>query len=212
MGVQLVMTHPATPPAPAHPAAVEASTVVRAQRGDDEARNELARSCQRQAFRYALHLIGNPEDARDVAQDATLRFFASLGRFDASRPVRPWLLRIVRNLIRDRARRRRVRAAEVAQPVLEDLILEPVDPAPDPEATTARREMQVVVWQALLELTLAHREVLALRDYMDLSYDEIAVALKIPRGTVMSRLHRARHQLRDLVLERLGQRREVPDA
>jgi len=195
-----------------HPAGTEASTVLRAQRGDDEARNELARSCQRQAYRYALHLTANPEDARDVAQDATLRFFASLGRFDASRPVRPWLLRIVRNLIRDRARRRRARPAEVAQPASEGVILEAVDLAPDPEATTARREMQVVVWQALLELSLPHREVLALRDYMDLSYDEIAIALKIPRGTVMSRLHRARRQLRDLVLGRLGQRQEVSRA
>lgn len=180
----------------------EARTVIRAQQGDDTARNELARLCQRQAFLFALQLSGNREDALDVAQDAMLRFFGALPRFDPSRPVRPWLLRIVRNLIYDRARRRRVRPAE-ATGTDPEIVIEPVDQRLDPEALAARHQLQRLVWSAVQELSNEHREVVALRDYLDLSYQEIASVLKIPRGTVMSRLHRARQNLRQLVFARL---------
>ena len=80
-------------PAPAAVAAalpVESSIVVLAQQGEAAALDELARSCRQQAYVFALQLIGNPDDALDVAQDAMVRFFRSLGRFDPTRPVRPW--------------------------------------------------------------------------------------------------------------------------
>ncbi len=188
------------PPSTPVPAAAGERRVVRlAKDGDEAARDELARSCQRTAFVFALQLTGNREDALDLSQEAMVRFFGSLARFDHRRPLRPWLLRIVRNLVRDRARRRRVRRIEtlMAEP---DLVLAaPPDPQPSPEATAARHEVQAMVWRALQELPDHYREVLALRDYMDLSYDEIATALSIPRGTVMSRLHRARRLLRERV-------------
>jgi RNA polymerase sigma-70 factor (ECF subfamily) len=144
-----------------------------------------------------------------VAQDAMLRFFRSLGRFDASRPVRPWLLRIVRNLIRDRGRRQRVRKTESLEPEDGVLRFEPRDPAPGPEALAERRQLQTMLWECLTELPDEFREVIVLRDYQDLAYAEIAEALKIPRGTVMSRLHRARRRLRELVRQRQRRTGEV---
>jgi RNA polymerase sigma factor (sigma-70 family) len=176
----------------------EAQTVILAQRGEADALDELARSCRQQAYVFALQLIGHPDDALDVAQDAMVRFFRSLGRFDSSRPVRPWLLRIVRNLVRDRARRLRVRRIESLEPADEDALrFEPVDDAPDPEALASRHELQALVWKCLQRLHPRYREVLVLRDYQDLSYADIATTLKIPRGTVMSRLHRARRLLQE---------------
>ena len=177
----------------------EAQTVILAQRGEADALEELARSCRHQAYVFALQLIGHPDDALDVAQDAMVRFFRSLGRFDPSRPVRPWLLRIVRNLVRDRARRLRVRRTESLEPADDALRFEPRDDAPDPEAMATRRELQALVWKCLKELHPRYREVLVLRDYQDLSYADIAMTLKIPRGTVMSRLHRARRLLQEEV-------------
>jgi RNA polymerase sigma-70 factor (ECF subfamily) len=178
----------------------EAQTVILAQRGEVEALEELARNCRQQAYVFALQLIGHPDDALDVAQDAMVRFFRSLGRFDPSRPVRPWLLRIVRNLVRDRARRLRVRRIESLEPADEDALrFEPRDDAPDPEALATRRELQALVWKCLQELHPRYREVLVLRDYQDLSYADIATTLRIPRGTVMSRLHRARRLLQEEV-------------
>ena len=202
-------------PAPAAAAAnlpVEHRTVVLAQRGEVAALDELARSCRQQAYVFALQLIGNPDDALDVAQDAMVRFFRSLERFDATRPVRPWLLRIVRNLIRDRARRNRIRRTESLEPADDNTLrFEPRDDSPDPEALAVRHQLQKVVWGCLQELPPRYRETLVLRDYHDLTYAEIASTLKIPRGTVMSRLHRARRLLYDLVHERQRSTGEVRD-
>ena len=191
----------------------ESQTVVLAQRGETAALDELARSCRQQAYVFALQLIGNPDDALDVAQDAMVRFFRSLGRFDSTRPVRPWLLRIVRNLIRDRARRNRIRRTESLEPADDDALrFEPRDESPDPEALAERRQLQRLVWECLQELPTQYRETLVLRDYQDLAYAEIASTLNIPRGTVMSRLHRARRLLHDLVRDKQRSTGEVRDA
>lgn len=197
------------PVAAAAPSPAEAQVVVLAQRGEEAALDELARSCRQQAYVFALQLLGNPDDARDVAQDAMVRFFRSLARFDPARPVRPWLLRIVRNLVRDRGRRLRVRRTESLEPDEGVLRFEPRDQSPDPEALAARRQLQALVWQCLQELPPGHREVLVMRDYQDMPYAEIAAALKVPKGTVMSRLHRARRQLHDLVRQRQRRTGEV---
>jgi len=203
-------------PAPAVLAAdlpVESRTVVLAQHGETAALDELARNCRQQAYVFALQLIGNPDDALDVAQDAMVRFFRSLARFDPTRPVRPWLLRIVRNLVRDRARRNRIRRTESLEPADEDALrFEPRDESPDPEAQSVRHELQRLVWECLQELPSSYREVLVLRDYQDLAYADIASTLNIPRGTVMSRLHRARRLLHDLVHDRQRSTGEVRDA
>jgi RNA polymerase sigma-70 factor, ECF subfamily len=89
------------------------------------------------------------------------------------------------------------------------LRFEPRDQSPDPEALAARRQLQALVWQCLQELPPGHREVLVMRDYQDMPYAEIAAALKVPKGTVMSRLHRARRQLHDLVRQRQRRTGEV---
>lgn len=195
------------PAAPLELSAIETVMVRAAQAGDPEARNQLARSCHRVAYLFALQLTGQRDDAQELSQDAMLRFFASLARFDADRPLRPWLLRIVRNLARDRARRLRVRRVEPLEPADDGLLIDPIDPRPSPEEAAGREEIQHELWIAVRSLPRKHREVVALRDYLDLSYDEIATVLRVPRGTVMSRLHRARSRLREQLGGRL--RKEV---
>jgi RNA polymerase sigma-70 factor (ECF subfamily) len=171
-------------------------TVRAAQAGDLEAREELARASQRAAYLFALHLTGHREDALELAQDAMLRLFGSLARFDARRPLRPWLLRIVRNLARDRARRLKVRRTEPLEREGDLVRVEPTDTSPNPEQLATHNELRRVLWRAVGQLPARYREVVALRDYMDLTYAEIAQTLKIPTGTVMSRLHRGRTLLR----------------
>lgn len=196
---------PQTSPPLAEPApADDRRTVELAGQGDHEARERLARACQFQAYRFALQLTSNQDDALDVAQEAMVRFFQSLHRFDTSRPVRPWLLRIVRNLVHDLRRRQKVRRADSLDDDTAAVLVEPSAPGPGPEALAERHELQRLVWLELQGLPPRYREVLVLRDYLDMPYAEIVFVLRAPRGTVMSRLHRGRLMLRRAVLTRLG--------
>ncbi|MGB3563906.1 MAG: sigma-70 family RNA polymerase sigma factor [Thermoanaerobaculia bacterium] len=180
----------------------EAEVVSQAQAGDEEACEALAVRFRRPAYLLALQLLGNPDDALDVAQDSLIRFFTTLGRFDGQRPVLPWLLTIVRNRARDLQRRHRVRRTESLDTVVESPRL--TDLRRNPELETYQRELQRKIWQGLSRLDAARREILVLRDFQDLSYAEIAEILDIPVGTVMSRLHRARKELRSVLEEELG--------
>ena len=174
-------------------------TVRLAQTGDDSAREELAVYCRRIAYIFALQNSGDRHEAQDLAQDAVLRFFLALDRFHIDRPVKPWLLTILRNLIRDRARRRRTRRFEALS--LDEIVVEPRDPAAGPESLAALHEMQQLLWRSMQELSTSDREIITLREYLDVSYEDIATTLGIPRGTVMSRLHRARRRLAAIITE-----------
>ncbi len=188
----------------------EPELIVRAQEGDTEAREVLARRYRLPAYRLAMQLLGRREDAKDVAQDAMMRFFSSLDRFEAERPVLPWLFRIVHNRVRDLERRRRRRRVESLDRAMETGGREPAAVAPDPELEARRRQLQRHIWQALSTLSSAQREILVLREYQDLSYAEIAAVLGIPKGTVMSRLHAARCSLRERLQRFARQQDSVP--
>lgn len=203
MAVSVAMSLPLPVPQP--------HMVRLAQAGDDASREALAAYCRKVAFVFALQGCRDRQEAQDLAQDAVLRFFSALDRFQADRPVKPWLLTILRNLIRDRARRRKARRMDALS--LSDAIVEPTDPTPNPESIAQRHQLQKTVWRALHELSPADREIVTLRDYLDLSYDEIAATLGIPRGTVMSRLHRARRRLGSILKgEGATRSEEVHDA
>ncbi len=180
--------------------------IDRARAGDRSAQEELAATHRHSAYLLALHLLGNQDDALDIAQDAMLRFFSSLNRFDRRRPVKPWLFQIVRNCVHDLRRRRRVRLHQSLDSKRDDdqpYSLELVDATMDPERDAKKAQLRAKVWHSLSKLSPAMREILVLRDYHDLSYSEIAATLCIPLGTVMSRLHGARKQLRQVVQEDL---------
>ena len=179
---------------PAALGSIDTELVIQARSGVAEAREELARRYREPAYLLGLQLTGNREDALDVAQEALLRFFATLDRFQEARPVRPYLLRIVRNQAMDLWRRRRVRRAESLD--AGELPRQIADDRPGPEESARRAELRRQVWRAVAGLPPAKREILVLRDYHDLSYAEIARVLRIPIGTVMSRLHAARKALR----------------
>lgn len=194
--------HALAPPLnPAAPAPSDDELVARAWSGGAEAREELARRHRNSAYLLALQLLGNRDDALDVAQDAMLRFFTTLGRIEPGRAVRPWLLAIVRNQARDFWRRQRVRRTESIDADADGLVSQVVDGAPDPEEEATRADLRRRVWRAMATLGADHREIVVLRDFHGLSYDELAQAIGIPIGTVMSRLHAARQRLRERLVE-----------
>ncbi len=191
----MILSEPAVSPTSR---ASEVELVTRARTGDGAAQTELAERHRQALFFLALQLMGNRDDAMDVAQEALLRFFKNLHRFDCRRPVRPWLFQIVRNRVVDLYRRKRVRRHESLDATDPEgqATIELIDTTVDPERDAARSELRVRILEALNELSPIQREILVLRDYQDLAYAEIAETLEIPIGTVMSRLHGARKRLR----------------
>ena len=143
------------------------------------------------AFNYARWLTHNDAEAEDVVQDAcvrAMRFFPSLRDADA----RGWLLAIVRNTWYTRAAKRSARWETVD---VKDTSDEPADHALGPEGLLLQQHAVSRVRQALDELPVDFREVIVLREIEGFSYKEIAEVIKIPIGTVMSRLARARERL-----------------
>ena len=188
---------PSTPAATA--AATDADLVARTRRGDREAADALARRCRRPAYLLALQLLRDPDDALDVAQDALLRLFTTLHRVEPGRPIRPWLSAIVRNRARDLMRRRKVRRAAPLVSDDPETGVELIDHSPGPADHAERAELKARIWRALGTLSEGQREILVLRAFQDLKYDGIAAVLRLPIGTVMSRLHRARKALREVL-------------
>ncbi len=166
-----------------------------ARAGDLDARETLAQRYRQPAYLLALQMLSNLDDAMDVTQDAMLRFFTTLGSFDSERRVQPWLFTIVRNQVRDLWRRRQRRPGDSA-PDADSLTSQLVSSGPSPEADLRRQQLREEVWRALAKLPAEKREIIVLRDFHDLAYNDIAQVLGIPIGTVMSRLHGARRQLR----------------
>jgi RNA polymerase sigma-70 factor, ECF subfamily len=170
----------------------DAELIERAQRGEVTPYEELVRRYQDVAVRTA-HLISPDGDAEDAAQEAFVKAYAALGRFRTGSPFRPWLLRIVANEARNR-RRSAGRRANLALRAAEDR--RPDDAAPSPESAVLASERRATLLAALNALRDDDREVISARYFLDLSENETAEALGIPRGTVKSRLSRALERMR----------------
>ena len=141
------------------------------------------------AHALAIQILGNTDDAADAVQDAFATILAHPEKYDARKgPLKPWFMRVVRNRCLDMLRRRRGGDAEV------DQLAHPGD---GPEQVMADAQTSDAIRTALRSLPRDKGEIVVLRDYLDLSYAEIADALDIAPGTVMSRLHRARLALKE---------------
>jgi RNA polymerase sigma-70 factor (ECF subfamily) len=167
----------------------------RARRGDREAFAELVTRHQDGLYTMALRLLGRPEDACDVVQETFMRAYVNLPKLRGV-SVRAWLYRVALNAGND-VHRRRARRPEDALERDDGKILDLPDPALGPDAIAEGRERARVVREALLALPVDYRTAVVLRDVNQLSYEEIAEALRVPLGTVKSRLSRARAMLAD---------------
>src|SRR5262249_44254610 len=157
------------------------------------------------AYNLAYWLVRNNADAQDVVQDAYLRAFKAYGQFNGG-DIRPWLLTIVRN-VAYRWLSVRKRGANVVS--IEDALagrdgekgptFEPASDEPSAEDLLISDGERSLVRRALAELTPSFREVIVLREFEGLSYQDIASVIGVPAGTVMSRLSRARDQLKDVL-------------
>lgn len=169
----------------------------KAKRGDHSAFAELVDKYRDKIYAYLYRMVGNREDALDLAQETFLRVFSNLRNFQVGQPFRPWLYRIATNLAIDHLRRRRPTIALDAPLVDgEPLRLELVEQGPGPAEQHEQAELAAYLAQKVAELPPNYRSVILLRHGHDLSYQEIADILQVPVSTVKTRLFRAREALR----------------
>ena len=186
---------------------VDRDLVVRARDGNHEAFTEIVVAYQRRVYGVALRMTRRHEVADDIAQDTFIRAYRSLDRFELGRPLGPWLSKIAVNLsinyLNGPARREQALYTEGTP---EGPLLTPNDPRPNRETVESNplrnllsSDFASALARAVSKLTPEHRAVFLLKVDEGLRYDEIAEALDISRGTVMSRLFRARAHLKKLL-------------
>ncbi len=165
--------------------------------GRREAFGQLVERYQHRLYHGLLHALGSAEDAQDVAQDAFVNAFEKLASFKGQAAFYSWLFRIALNAgVSAKRKTRRMTASVEAR--REATGLEPTDDDPSNEPSHAMHvsDRQRLVRQALSELSDEFRTALVLKEMDGMSYEEIATVVDVPLGTVRSRIHRARLELR----------------
>ena len=171
----------------------ERDWIQHARQGDAQAWELLVQTHQQPIFRLAYLLLGDADDAEDVAQETFIRAYHALGSFDSSRPLRPWLLRITTNLSHN-WRRSAGRYVSALQNLLRR------EPPPSTASQQADQQLEAdLLWQAVKRLSQPDQQVLYLRFFLDCSEMETAEVLNVAVGTVKSRQHRALARLRGVL-------------
>lgn len=199
---------PAKPESAAE-SAYDATLVIRFNNGDESAFVEIMERYHNRLFSLAHNLLRNAADAEEIVQDAFIRAHRGLGNFRGDSSLATWLYRITLNLSRNRYwyffRRRRQDSLSMDKPLTDDSdatfsdLIAASDADPAHETTT--NEFVDLVSACMDKLEPSHREILTMRNVLDLPYDEIARALRINVGTVKSRIARARDNLRKLLAD-----------
>jgi RNA polymerase sigma-70 factor (ECF subfamily) len=185
-------------------ASAEAALVQRCTSGDEAACAALVEAHQRMVVLLAVNLLGDREEALDLAQEVFLRVFRTLHRFKGQSALKTWIYRIVVNQARNRQRlwRRRHRSEQVPLDVHVATHGEPPSvPGLRPDTLLAQKELAARLQAALDALPFDQRTAIVLREVDGLSYEELAFSLGVAVGTVKSRLTRARQALREALRE-----------
>jgi RNA polymerase sigma-70 factor (ECF subfamily) len=189
----------------------DAEAVRRARGGDPGAFEQLVVAHQRRVFNVAYRILGDREEAIELAQEVFIQAHRSLGQFRGEARFGSWLLAITVNQCRNRLklwqRRARSKHDSLSEPIGEEgssLRRELPDPAPSAIETLEGRQLEDLVRSELQQVDEEYRTVLVLREVQGVAYEEIARMLGVPIGTVKSRLHRGRTELRDLIRRRLA--------
>ena len=183
---------PADQPA-ASPDAVE-TLIQRCLQGDQHAWDLIVRQYWRKVFNVAYKFVGKHDEAEDLTQDIFLKIFKSLDTFDRRANFQTWLISVSRNLCIDHYRSVR-KERETIDRGVDAADLAPASPDAGPIAALEQRDRVVLLRQAMAALPETLRTAVLLRDIQELSYQEIADKLRLPEGTVKSRINRGRTEL-----------------
>lgn len=177
----------------------EIAVMQRCRRGSKAAFEAIVRKYMKDAYFIALGLVGNREDALDLSQEAFIRAYCNIRRFNPRWGFFPWFYQILRNLCFNHLRKKRAEQGRS----LEELGGQEVAVGGGdwfaPEVLAERNETKERVWNAIGRLDDKHREVIILRHFRNLSYEQIARNLFCSKGTVMSRLYYGRKKLKEIL-------------
>ena len=186
--------------------------VSRCKQGDLNAYEELVDKYQKKMLNISYRMVGSYEDACEIVQDAFVSAYKSIRGFEGKSRFSTWLYTIVVNLSRNRLKQLRTRShhegLSMDEPVLREdgiLHLEVASDDPPVDERLEQKELQRKVQDCVRALDEEYREVVVLRDINGFSYGEIRDMLRIPEGTVKSRLSRAREALKDCLKKVLGE-------
>jgi len=178
--------------------------VAAAQAGESGAFGTLVERHRRAVYGLALRMLQDPPAAEDAAQEALVKAYRALGRYEGRGRFRPWLLTLTANLCVDQLRRRR--GGEVSlEAAAEESGLEPADAGPGPEQEAERSHMAGLLERAIGKLPVAQRLVVTMVYMNGVSFEEAAEGLGIPIGTAKSHAHRGRAALRRMLSPHLAE-------
>ncbi|MGE5632629.1 MAG: sigma-70 family RNA polymerase sigma factor [Caulobacteraceae bacterium] len=180
---------------------LEKLLIKKSKSGDIESFELLISSYDKKAYNIALRMMGNEEDAKDMAQEALIRVFKAVKDFKEQSSFSTWLYRIVTNVCLDELRRRKKEKTVSLENTVEtdsgEMRLEVCSDKETPENVYERLEQRQLIKDAIKELNEEYRSVIILRDIQGFSYEEISSMLDCSLGTIKSRINRARSALRD---------------
>lgn len=186
---------------------LEKLLIGKSKSGDIDAFEKLIGQYEKRAYNIALRIMGNEEDAKDMAQEALIRIYKSIKAFKEQSSFSTWLYRIVTNVCLDELRKRKNVRTVSADGTIEtedgEMHLEVCIDSETPETVYEKRERKELIVNTIGELNEEHRSVIVLRDIQGFSYEEIAAMLDLSLGTVKSRINRARQALKDKLSVRL---------
>ncbi len=176
----------------------DAKLMVQIRKGNQSAMWELVERYKIKAYHLALGMVGNKDEAFDISQEAFIRVHKSAGKFNQDHRFFPWFYSIIANLCKDCLRRRSKWDSKQVDLDDNDFLLVTET---NPEKIILKKEAARNLRKAIMLLDFSSREIIMLKHFRDLSYDAIAEMLKIPKGTVMSRLYYARRKLAEILGE-----------
>ena len=182
----------------------EKNLVEKSAGGDIDAFETLIQSHQKKVYNIALRMTKNPEDAQELSQDAFVRAFIAIKKFRGDSSIATWLYRITMNVCTDFLRKRnKASVISIEQSVYESQqTMQLADNEPGPDEISEKNQLKKLVKEAMDLLPPEHRQVLILRDLLDMTYKDIANTLSINEGTIKSRINRARENLKKVITSR----------
>jgi RNA polymerase sigma-70 factor, ECF subfamily len=177
--------------------------IERGQLGDTDAIDELLKKNHGKAFLYAMRMTRHVEDAADLVSEGFIRIHRAIGRFQADSSFSTWMYKIIRNCFLDSYKKKRVQVIASLDAAVElegnVVFAQPIDESESPFDASARSEYQYQVRAAVDRLPIHQRRLMLMYHADNLTYDEMAALLDMPAGTIKSRLHRARSNLRGII-------------